>query len=63
MRSLTTTTVAIAIEHAQEGAQVGREAVERDLVLRELHRLLKILDVRNCPTLHLVSSSNPPIGS
>jgi hypothetical protein len=40
MNTFTITTVASAIEHAQEGAQVAREACECDSVLRDLHRLL-----------------------
>jgi hypothetical protein len=59
MKALTTTAVAIAMEHAQAGAQVGREAVERDSVLRELWRLLQ---PRNRRPLHLVGSA-PPAGA
>jgi hypothetical protein len=46
MKALTMTAVATAMQAAQAGALVGREVCERDSVLRELHRLLRMPDVR-----------------
>ena len=53
---ITITAVAQAIEHAQAGAQVGREAVERTSVMWELWQLLRHPSERpdQLPPLRLV---------
>ena len=47
MSTITIEAVATAMEAAQAAAQVGREAVELDSVLWELHRLLQAVSA--CP--------------